>query len=139
MDMMGRKRERSGVMQWRIASLNGLLNGYTHQQWDEMEELIEHLPEEDKNRASAALQEGKPMTSKYLKSVLDTVDTASRPLCMATTLCGYAWLRIRTEGPVSYNQHSLHSWQSDCRSSRRSVSAREKKTMKPPKHLYPAL
>lgn len=94
MDMVGRKIEKKAATQWRIANSNVLLNRYGHQQWDNIEELMNKLPDEDKKRAKPIIQERRNIANTCLKSALDATDTASRQMYTGTTLRRHTSLRI---------------------------------------------
>ncbi|XP_078512718.1 uncharacterized protein LOC144772342 isoform X2 [Lissotriton helveticus] len=94
MDRMARKFERSAANQWQISNSNALLNRHAYQHWEEMEELIKHLPKQYKKKAANLAEAGKNIANTCLKSSLEAADTASRQMMAGITLRRFSWLRI---------------------------------------------
>lgn len=85
MDLTGRMIERSAAIQWRIANSNALLNTHLYQHWDEVGELLMHLPEQYQKRANHLVEEGKNMANVCIKSALDAAETSSRQMMLGIT------------------------------------------------------
>ncbi|XP_078499663.1 uncharacterized protein LOC144755060 [Lissotriton helveticus] len=94
MDLTGRKIERNAAMHWRMANSNSLLNRHQYQHWDEMNQLLKHLPEEHQQRAAYLVVEGKSIANSCLKTALDGAETSSRLMAIGITERRQAWLRI---------------------------------------------
>ncbi|XP_078496692.1 uncharacterized protein LOC144752701 [Lissotriton helveticus] len=79
---------------WRIANTQALLARYDRAHCDELESLMQHLPEQYKARAADLIQEGKVITNTAIRCALDTADTASRAVNTGVLLRRHAWIRI---------------------------------------------
>ncbi|XP_078507983.1 uncharacterized protein LOC144768296 [Lissotriton helveticus] len=75
MDLTGRKIERNAAMHWRMANSNALLNRHQYQHWDEMGQLLKHLPEQYRERASHLVEEGESIANSTGASPFDQEET----------------------------------------------------------------
>ncbi|XP_078506924.1 uncharacterized protein LOC144767299 [Lissotriton helveticus] len=79
---------------WRIANTQALLARYDGAHYDELEGLLQHLPEPFKAQANDLIQEGKFITNASIKCAPDTADTSARSINTSVLLRRHAWLRI---------------------------------------------
>ena len=85
----------------------GLLSRYNRATWDEMQDLLQHLPEEYKKRGENVVNEGRYISNATIKCALDGVDTAARGINTSVMLRRHAWLRISGFKP-ELQQHILN-------------------------------
>lgn len=79
---------------WPIANAHALLARYDRAHYDELEKLMQHLPDEYKAKANDLIQEGKLISNTSIKCALDAADTAARAINTSVLLRRHAWLRI---------------------------------------------
>lgn len=94
LDTSGKRTASQAANVWRIANTQALLARYDRAHYDELESLMQHLPEEHRTRANDLIQEGKLITNTSIRCTLDGADTASRAINTIVLLRRHAWLRI---------------------------------------------
>ncbi|XP_069063197.1 uncharacterized protein [Pleurodeles waltl] len=92
-DAAGKRVAAQAANQWRIANSQALLARYDRAHWDEMQQLIEHLPKEFQKRAKQVVEEGQNISNNQIRSSMDAADTAARTINTAVTIRRHAWLR----------------------------------------------
>ncbi|KAJ1092577.1 hypothetical protein NDU88_005687 [Pleurodeles waltl] len=92
-DVAGKRVASQAANQWCIANSQVLLARYDRAHWDEMHDIIQHLPKEDKKRAQQMVEEGQAISNNQIRSALDSADTAARSVNTAVTIRRHAWLR----------------------------------------------
>lgn len=90
----GKRVASQAASTWRIANTQALLARYDRAHYDELDKLIQHLPDQYKEKAQDLIQEGKIITNASIKCALDAADTASRTFNTSVMLRRHAWLRI---------------------------------------------
>ncbi|KAJ1212012.1 hypothetical protein NDU88_007358 [Pleurodeles waltl] len=92
-DAAGKRVASQAANQWRIANSQALLARYDRAHWDEMQLLIDHLPQEYQKRAQQIVEEGQTISNNQIRSSMDAADTAARTVNTAVTIRRHAWLR----------------------------------------------
>ncbi|KAJ1214252.1 hypothetical protein NDU88_001877 [Pleurodeles waltl] len=92
-DAAGKRVASQAANQWRIANSQALLAHYDRAHWDEMQDIIQHLPKEHKKRAQQVVEEGQAISNNQIRSALDSADTAARTVNTAVTIRRHAWLQ----------------------------------------------
>ena len=93
LESIGKRVNIQAASQMRVANSIGLLSRYNRAQWDEMEDILQYLPDEQKERAAAILEEGRTVSNNTITCAADAADTAARSVNTAVTLRRHAWLR----------------------------------------------
>ncbi|KAJ1170443.1 hypothetical protein NDU88_002320 [Pleurodeles waltl] len=92
-DAAGKGVASQAANQWRIANSQALLARYDGAHWDEMKDIIQHLPKDQQKRAQQILEEWQAITNNQIRSALDSANTAARTINTAVTIRRHAWLR----------------------------------------------
>ncbi|XP_078540004.1 uncharacterized protein LOC144824913 [Lissotriton helveticus] len=99
LDASGKRTALQAANMWRIANTQALLARYDRVHYDELEDIMQHLPDQFKDRDSELIQEGKIITNTSIRCALDAADTASRANNTSVLLRRHAWLRISGSKP----------------------------------------
>ncbi|XP_078520391.1 uncharacterized protein LOC144785278 [Lissotriton helveticus] len=94
LEASGKRVAAQASNSWRIANTQALLARYDRAHYDQLESLMQHLPEPFKAQADDLIQEGKFITNASIKCALDAADTAARSINTSVLLRRHAWLRI---------------------------------------------
>ncbi|XP_078520386.1 uncharacterized protein LOC144785252 [Lissotriton helveticus] len=94
LDASGKRTALQAANMWRIANTQALVARYDRAHYDELDEIMQHLPDKFKDRASELIQEGKVSTNTSIRCALDAADTASRAVNTSVLLRRHSWLRI---------------------------------------------
>ncbi|KAJ1187330.1 hypothetical protein NDU88_004107 [Pleurodeles waltl] len=91
-DAAGKKVASQAAKQRCIANSQALLARYDRAHWDEMQDIIQHLPKEIQKHAQQVVEEGLAISNNQIRSALDSADTAARTVNTAVTIRRHAWL-----------------------------------------------
>lgn len=93
-DAAGKRVSLQAASAWRIANTQALIARYDRAHYDQLEKLMQHLPDKYRDQANDLIQEGKIISNASIKCALDAADTASRTVNTSVMLRRHAWLRI---------------------------------------------
>lgn len=94
LDASGRRVASQAANSWRIANTQTLLARYDRAYYDELQSLVQYLPQKHQDRANQLIQEGQLITNTSIRCALDAADTAARAVNTSVLLRRHAWLRI---------------------------------------------
>lgn len=94
LDASGRRVASQAANSWRIANTQTLLARYDRAYYDELQSLVQYLPQEHQDRANQLIQEGQLITNTSIRCALDAADSCSccqykcafTQTCMATNI-----------------------------------------------------
>lgn len=70
-------REKGWQHRQRISNIQGLLERYDRAHWDEMEQLLQHLPKENTKRSHQIVKEGQLTSNNSIRYALNSADSAA--------------------------------------------------------------
>lgn len=77
-DASGKRVASQAANHWRIANAQAFVARYDRAHYDELEKLMQFLPDEHKTKAYDLIQESKLITNTSIRCALDAADTAAR-------------------------------------------------------------